>query len=294
MFKCSFSQNNLTSGSHWGLFDLVQSGELWLPSGRFQLQFGVFSLWRECGPSGLVMSDSLQLQGGALQAPLSMGFPRQVYWNGLLLHCEGKLHYKVFWREATGLMGLGIHVNVTFWLTRFWFILVTLVIHRQWVLIASSKISSMFSLFLSPWTLCKQVSGCGRDWGTLARVTLWCVPKAHSLLFLSSCYKSRWELSFPLPPLSWDPGQWDYKADSSVCLPYLSRCLCLFPPWSRLICRSLGVASGPSWEAFSFRIEEEAVRLSSMGGWVSQSLLGRPPNSFGKGRKNKTILGLQR
>ena len=294
MFKCSFSQNNLTSGSHWGLFDLVQSGELWLPSGRFQLQFGVFSLWRECGPSGLVMSDSLQLQGGALQAPLSMGFPRQVYWNGLLLHCEGKLHYKVFWREATGLMGLGIHVNVTFWLTRFWFILVTLVIHRQWVLIASSKISSMFSLFLSPWTLCKQVSGCGRDWGTLARVTLWCVPKAHSLLFLSSCYKGRWELSFPLPPLSWDPGQWDYKADSSVCLPYLSRCLCLFPPWSRLICRSLGVASGPSWEAFSFRIEEEAVRLSSMGGWVSQSLLGRPPNSFGKGRKNKTILGLQR
>ena len=294
MFKCSFSQNNLTSGSHWGLFDLVQSGELWLPSGRFQLQFGVFSLWRECGPSGLVMSDSLRLQGGALQAPLSMGFPRQVYWNGLLLHCEGKLHYKVFWREATGLMGLGIHVNVTFCLNRFWFILVTLVIHRQWVLIASSKISSMFPLFLSPWTLCKQVSGCGRDWGTLARVTLWCVPKAHSLLFLSSCYKSRWELSFPLPPLSWDPGQWDYKADSSVCLPYLSRCLCLFPPWSRLICRSLGVASGPSWEAFSFRIEEEAVRLSSMGGWVSQSLLGRPPNSFGKGRKNKTILGLQR
>ena len=149
MFKCSFSQNNLTSGSQWGLFDLVQSGELWLPSGRFQLQFGVFSLWRECGPSGLVMSDSLQLQGGALQVPLSMGFPRQVYWNGLLLHYEGKLHYKVFWREATGLMGLGIHVNVTFWLTRFWFILVTLVIHRQRVLIASSKIFSVFLVSFS-------------------------------------------------------------------------------------------------------------------------------------------------
>ena len=49
-------------------------------------------------------------------------------------------------------MGLGIHVNVTFWLTRFWFILVTLVIHRQRVLIASSQIFSvvLVSFSLNP------------------------------------------------------------------------------------------------------------------------------------------------
>jgi hypothetical protein len=68
--------------------------------------------------------------------------------------------YKVLWRKVTDLMGLGSHVNVTFQLARFWFTLVTLVMHRHLVLTASSKSSSTVFSFLSPRTLCKQVSDC--------------------------------------------------------------------------------------------------------------------------------------
>ena len=41
-----------------------------------------------------------------------------------------------------------------------------------------SRASSTISHFLSPWTLCEQVSGCGSSWGALARVTPWLAPQA--------------------------------------------------------------------------------------------------------------------
>ena len=53
-----------------------------------------------------------------------------------------------FWTKVTGLMELGSHVNVTLWLARFWFILVTLVMCRHLVLTAYSKASSMIFSFL--------------------------------------------------------------------------------------------------------------------------------------------------
>ena len=82
-----------------------------------------------------------------------------------------------FWTKVTGLMELGSHVNVTLWLARFWFILVTLVTHRHLVLTASCKASSTFLVSFSS-NPCEQASGYGSNWGTLARVTLWCIPKA--------------------------------------------------------------------------------------------------------------------
>ena len=92
--QVTFPQNSLTSGSYRGLFALVQSGELWLPTGGLWLKFGVLSLWRKT---------------------------------------------LIFWTKITGLLGLGNHVNVTIWLARFWFILVTLVTCRHLVLTAQAK-----------------------------------------------------------------------------------------------------------------------------------------------------------
>ena len=63
----------------------------------------------------------------------------------------------------TDLMGLGSHVKVTFQLARFWFTLVTLVMHRHLVLTASSKSYSTVFSFLSPRTLWGQASGCGSN-----------------------------------------------------------------------------------------------------------------------------------
>jgi len=114
-----FPQNSLTSGSHWGLLDLVQSGEPQLPSeGGFDSNWGVLPVKR----------------------------------NSV---------YKELWRKVIDLMGLGSHVNVTFQLVRFWFILVTLVICRHLVLTASSTLSSRVFSLLSPRTICEQASSCG-------------------------------------------------------------------------------------------------------------------------------------
>ena len=71
-----------------------------------------------------------------------------------VLPVKGNSVYKAAWRKVTGLMGLESHVNVTLWLARFWFILVTLVMGRHLVLTAYSKASSTVFSFLSPQTLC--------------------------------------------------------------------------------------------------------------------------------------------
>ena len=44
-----------------------------------------------CVLSCSAMSYSLQPHGLALQAPLSLGFPRQEYWSGLLFSFPGNL-----------------------------------------------------------------------------------------------------------------------------------------------------------------------------------------------------------
>ena len=112
------NSNNLFPRTAWhqgpigAFFDLVQSGELWLPSGE---------LWL---PSG--------------------GFTP----NRGVLPVKGNSVYKALWRKVTGLMGLESHVNVTFRLARFWFILVTLVMCRHLVLTAYSKASSTIFSFL--------------------------------------------------------------------------------------------------------------------------------------------------
>ena len=68
-----------------------------------------------------------------------------------VLPVKGNSVYKALWRKVTGLMVLESHVNVTFRLARFWFILVTLVMCRHLVPTAYSKASSMiFSFLLKP------------------------------------------------------------------------------------------------------------------------------------------------
>ena len=71
-----------------------------------------------------------------------------------VLPVKGNSVYKAVWRKVTGLMRLESHVNVTFRLARFWFILVTLVMGRHLELTAYSKASSTVFSFLSPQTLC--------------------------------------------------------------------------------------------------------------------------------------------
>ena len=71
-----------------------------------------------------------------------------------VLPVKGNSVYKAAWRKVTGLMGLESHVNVTLWLARFWFILVTLVMGRHLVLTAYSKASSTVFSFLSSQILC--------------------------------------------------------------------------------------------------------------------------------------------
>ena len=50
--------------------------------------------------------------------------------------------------------------------------------HLQGLLSGDSPPPSFPLSFLLHWTLCEQANDCGSNWGTLARVTLWCVPKA--------------------------------------------------------------------------------------------------------------------
>ena len=60
-----------------------------------------------------------------------------------------------------------------------------------------------------------------------AALALWHVPKSHSPL----CHLGRREPSLPVLP-----GCLDHRVDPSVCLPSVFCSLCLFSPWSRLIC----------------------------------------------------------
>ena len=80
-------------------------------------------------------------------APISGEEALAPIWS--VLPMEGNSVYKALWTKVTGLMGLGSH-GVTFQLARFWFTLVTLVMHRHLVLTASSKSSSTVFSFLSP------------------------------------------------------------------------------------------------------------------------------------------------
>ena len=50
--------------------------------------------------------------------------------------------------------------------------------HIQGLVSGDSPPPSFPPSFLFHWTLCEQANDCGSNWGTLARVTLWCVPKA--------------------------------------------------------------------------------------------------------------------
>ena len=83
---------------------------------------------------------------------------------------KGSFLYKALLRKATNLMGLESYVNMTFWLVKFWFILVTLVIHGHPVLTAYSMSSSTVFSFLSLRTFFKQASSYGSNSGALARI----------------------------------------------------------------------------------------------------------------------------
>ena len=101
-----FSRTGWHQGPTRAFFDLVQSGELHLPSGGFWLQFEVFCLWKETVN-------------------------------------------KALWRKVTGLMEPGSHVNVTFWLLRFWFSLasqVALVVKNQ-----PASAGDIMRLRFNPW-----------------------------------------------------------------------------------------------------------------------------------------------
>ena len=66
-------------------------------------------------------------------APIEGGFGSN--WG--VLPVKRNSVYKELWRKVIDLMGLRSHVNMTFQLVRFWFILVTLVICRHLVLTLS-------------------------------------------------------------------------------------------------------------------------------------------------------------
>ena len=59
---------------------------------------------------------------------------------------------------------------------------------------------------------------CGSNWGTLARVTLWCVPKAHSSLSPSSCHPNGWGSLLCLLS-NWGLGQEIFKTETIIPWP---------------------------------------------------------------------------
>lgn len=68
---------------------------------------------------------------------------------------------------------------------------------------ASNASSTVFHL-LSPWSFCKYMSGSGSDWRTLARITLWCVPKAP---VAAAQVDEGSPFLFSVSPLNWRLGQ---------------------------------------------------------------------------------------
>ena len=150
------------------------------------------------------------------------------------------------------------------------------------------KLLSRIQLFATPWTVAHQTPpsmGFSRQeyWSGLP------FPSPRDLPDPGKEPRSPAFQADTLPSESWG-GWWDYKADSSVCLLYLSCCLWLFSLWSRLIFSSLGVAFGHSQEAFSLRLKEARLRFPTwMDGCISP-FWGDHPILLGKERKTKLFL----
>ena len=160
---------------------------------------------------------------------------------------KGNFLYKVLLRKVNSLTGLGSHVNVTFQLVRFWFILITLVMCRHVVLLllrCSLWFSPRFFLF---------TPSANRPVAMEATEELWpglpsgMCQRPQCSLGPSSCHPNGWG-SLLLTPF-WGPGQW-----ITGWIPQSSRSFLLFLPLS---CGSLSVSPRPSGEAFSIRLEDE-------------------------------------
>ena len=219
-------------------FDLVQSGELWLPSGRLWLQFQMFSLWRETR------------------------------------------FYKALRIKVAGLMGLGTHVNVTFRLARFWFILVTLVMCKHLVLLLLRLplwFSPLFFLLTPSANRSVAVEAAEELWPGLPSGVF---QRPHCSLGPSSCHPNWWG-SLLLTPF-WRPDQWITGRVPQSSLSFL-----LHLPFS---CGSLRVAPGPSREAFSLMLEEERWSFPTWMDRCVSPCWGGYPILLGKKGKRKLSL----
>lgn len=121
-----------------------------------------------------------------------------------------------FWTKFKGLKGLGAHVSVTFLVPRLGFILATLVTCRHLVITARAEMRSVssnvphhphscISLSLNPlrtgYWQGKQLRRSGQGY------SLVCSEPRSPRCPSRSWHPSKWGLSFPLPPLSREPGQ---------------------------------------------------------------------------------------
>ena len=99
---------------------------------------------------------------------------------------KGNFLYKVLLRKVNSLTGLGSHVNVTFQLVRFWFILITLVMCRHVVLLllrCSLWFSPRFFLFTPSANRPVAMEATEELWpgllsGVFHRPTAHCAPEA--------------------------------------------------------------------------------------------------------------------
>ena len=124
------------------------------------------------GPFALVQSGELWLPAGGLW----LQFGVFSLWRKT----------PIFWTKITGLMGLGNPVTVTIWLTRFWFILVTLVMCRHLVLTAQAKMRG---------TCYKVPPGCRLP----GRTTRWTTQPVFPVTFTSFPLSIDWFLGGLLP-----------------------------------------------------------------------------------------------
>ena len=191
--------------------------------------------------------------------------------------------YKALWRKVASLMGLGSRVNVTFWMVRFWFILVTLVMCRHLELLPL-----WLPLWFSPLFFLLTPSA-NRPVAVEATKELWLssgvFQRPHCSLGPSSCCQMGEGFSFWL--LSED--QPSGAKGGFLGLPYLSCYICLFlvGAWVLL----LGLPERPS-HFFSSREEERW----SFPTWMDRCVCpcwGGHPILLEKVGKNKTVLGLQ-
>ena len=144
-------------------------------------------------------------------------------------------------------MGLGTHVNVTFRLARFWFILVTLVTYRHLVLLPLRLpiwFSPLFFLLTPSAIRSVAMEAAEELWPGLPSGVF---QRPHCSLGPSSCDPNGWGTLLLTP--FWRPDQW-----ITGLVPQSSLSFLLYLPFS---CGSLGVAPGASREAFSLRLEKE-------------------------------------